>query len=68
MIFVSSLTQRNDLAGDSFASESILDIDTNIVLFLMAYRCSNTERPGKRSMAMSLNLNLSSLLNDPSRN
>lgn len=47
-------TERNDLAGDSFASESILDIDTNIVLFLMAYRCSNTERPDSSLNAVSV--------------
>ncbi|XP_022800484.1 serine/threonine-protein kinase 11-interacting protein-like [Stylophora pistillata] len=47
-------TERNDLAGDSFAGESIPDMDSNIVLFIMAFRCSNTERPDSSLNAVSV--------------
>ena len=45
--FVLSFTKESDLGGDSFAGDSIPDLDTNIVLFVMAHRCSNTDKPGK---------------------
>lgn len=39
--------QRGELGDDLLAGESLPDMDTSIVLFIMAHRCSNTEKPRK---------------------
>ena len=39
--------QRGELGDDLLAGDSVPDMDTTIVLYVMVHRCSNTEKPRK---------------------
>ena len=39
--------QRSESGDDLLAEDSLPDMDASVVLFIMAYRCSNTEKPRK---------------------
>ncbi|KAL9968300.1 hypothetical protein ACROYT_G026657 [Oculina patagonica] len=47
-------TERSELGDDSFSGDSLPDLDASIVLFIMAYRCSNTEKPHSSLNAVSV--------------
>jgi len=47
-------TERGELGDDLLAGESLPDMDTSIVLFIMAHRCSNTEKPHSSLNAVSV--------------